>query len=272
VSNVLIWNVQNLSNCRSIDLRALILTGTMVVAGRSFFIGQLSLSAQCPAEGLHAKRQLKHLGGQEHWRMPCFPWQLKLEWSEVLWSRSPHFAHFQYVGGFRHLLVVCVRKWHCSHGCWLSLLSIESFDEDWGTGWGLFLLYIAYSWICLPVWSISRSVQIQMGYSNTWRFARSSQSNLYRVFEPVIAYLSLWLGNRIYAMRVCESRGKCWCILVGIVIVKCDKIPTHLLMNIKQCVECGVSTGTPLPIPFCQRNFVSFQLHLTWISSVCTSP
>ena len=34
--------------------------------------------------GFRAKRQLKHLGGQEQRRMPCLPRHLKLEWSEVL--------------------------------------------------------------------------------------------------------------------------------------------------------------------------------------------
>ena len=58
--------------------------GMMVVAGQSFFIRQSLASAQCPAAGLHAKRQLKHLGGQEQWRMPCLPRQLKPEWSVVL--------------------------------------------------------------------------------------------------------------------------------------------------------------------------------------------
>ena len=58
--------------------------GITVVAGQSFFSGQLSASAQCLAVGFRTKRQLKHLGGHEHWRMLCFPWQLKPEWSEVL--------------------------------------------------------------------------------------------------------------------------------------------------------------------------------------------
>ena len=58
--------------------------GITVVTGQSFFIGQLSASAQWPAASLRAKRQLKHFGGHEHRRMPCFPRQLKLEWSVVL--------------------------------------------------------------------------------------------------------------------------------------------------------------------------------------------
>jgi hypothetical protein len=53
--------------------------GMMVVAGRSFFIGQSSASAQCPAAGLRANRQLKHFGGHEQRRMPCLPRQLKPE-------------------------------------------------------------------------------------------------------------------------------------------------------------------------------------------------
>ena len=66
--------------------------GMRVVTALSFFSGHESDEDQWPFAGFLERRQLKHDGGQEHLRMPCFPWQLNPECSVVEWLVSPHFA------------------------------------------------------------------------------------------------------------------------------------------------------------------------------------